>query len=115
MLWQKAKMTNMSNSTLRAAVLLVGSVILLMAFYMQPSLTFTALIGLHGLAVSIPSSLGFMLNELEVDSFTGILSMLGVLGFGVAMAGIFASIMLSAGVVFVVVSIVLIIGISYTQ
>jgi hypothetical protein len=105
----------MSHSTVRSAILLLGSVVLLVGFYMQPSLTFTAIIGLHGLAVSLPASLGFMLNELEVDTFTSILSVVGVVTFGAAMAGILASIMLSAGVVFVVVSILLIIGISYFQ
>jgi hypothetical protein len=105
----------MSHSTVRSAILLLGSVVLLVGFYMQPSLTFTAIIGLHGLAVSLPTSLGFMLNELEVDTFTSILSVVGVVTFGAAMAGILASIMLSAGVVFVVVSILLIIGISYFQ
>jgi hypothetical protein len=105
----------MSTSTIRSVVLLLASVILLAAFHMRPSLTGTSIIALHALAVSIPTSLGFMLTDLEVDSFAGILSVVGVVTFGAAMAGVFASIMLSAGVLFIVLSIVLIIGISYFQ
>ena len=99
----------MSDSNFKAAVLLVGSLVLLAALYLQPSLTFTTMITLHALAISIPSGLRFVLNDVHADSFVGVLSMIAMLTFGVAIAGVFASIMLSAGILFIVLSIVLII------
>jgi hypothetical protein len=103
----------MTDTIVKPVVLLLGSVILLAALYMQPNLDFTTMLGVHGLAVAIPTSLGFMLNDLEVNNLKGILSMLGVVGFGVALAGILTSIMLSAGVLFVVLSIVVIVALAY--
>lgn len=103
----------MSNSTVRASLLLVGSIILLAALYVHPSQSLFGMIVLHALAVSIPSSLGFVLHELDVDSFRNILSMLAVFAFGTAIAGLFLSLAVSAGILFVALSVAFIIGMTY--
>jgi hypothetical protein len=103
----------MSHAAVRALVLLMGCVILLAALYVQPAVTFFSGIAIHALAVCIPCSLGFMLTDLEVNSFKDFLTAVAVLSFGAVMAGMLTSIMLSAGVVFVVLSILFILGMTY--
>jgi hypothetical protein len=103
----------MKFSTIRAIVLLIGCVILLAALYVQTTITFFSGIATHALAVCIPCSLGFMMTELEVNNFKDFLEAVAVLSFGVVIAGMITMISLSAGVVFVVLSVVFIIGMTY--
>lgn len=90
--------------------LFIASVIVLIGLMQQSEFPLPLIIALHALTFAVSASAGYLLRE-QIDSsgFSGIMLLMAYAGIGISISGIFFSIMPSAGILFSIQNIVVIV------
>lgn len=101
----------MQKST-SAMVLLIGSIVVLVGFLLTDDFPLPMIVAVHALTFAVASSAGFLLHDqIDASGFSGVMLLLAYASLGITLSGVFFTIMPSAGVLFSVVSIVVIVGV----